>query len=546
MRFLIALLAFLASCVPAFGIVAYEQPPSATGGVLQSSWLDPDGSDADQYVWDSFILTADTPITEIRWRGGFQYNGMYGGPVINFTVAIYPSTPGLSQPDIVHPPLVEYETNGNANQTVVGNVNGIVMYDYRFTLPSAFQATAGARYWVHIYAWQHGLPDWGLSRATGGNGSHFRRLSDYMYQSAPGDAAFSLHTTGGATYTINASATPSNAGGVLGAGVYPAGTSASLVATPNAGYGFVRWTENGSPVSNSPTYTFVVNADRTLVANFTTAYSITTSASPVYAGSTSGGGTVNAGSSVTVSATPSPGFMFVNWTEFGTPVSTAANYTFTASASRTLVANFTTINPSVTFDLDNAPVHTSLPVSVSAGGISAQFTATGSGFSIQPANTLGLTPAGFGGLCIYPNSVFPADLLVSFSQPMTGFFILYSPQELGCDDSATMRVTAYMDSAFIGTATTTAPQPGTWPTGALSITTAAPFNRVVVHYEARPPTCQDYGPIFLADNMIVTPAACDAPSVSVSPTPVNACHASNISFTAGAAGSDPMAFAWQR
>jgi hypothetical protein len=28
---------------------------------------------------------------------------------------------------------------------------------------------------------------------------------------------------------------------------------------------------------------------------------------------------------------------------------------------------------------------------------------------------------------------------------------------------------------------------------------------VVIHYDARPPTCQDWGPIFLADNMEVTP-----------------------------------------
>jgi len=38
----------------------------------------------------------------------------------------------------------------------------------------------------------------------------------------------------------------------------------------------------------------------------------------------------------------------------------------------------------------------------------------------------------------------------------------------------------------------------------LSITTAQGFNNVVVHYDAKPPTCQDYGPIFLADNMSVT------------------------------------------
>jgi len=31
------------------------------------------------------------------------------------------------------------------------------------------------------------------------------------------------------------------------------------------------------------------------------------------------------------------------------------------------------------------------------------------------------------------------------------------------------------------------------------------FDNVVIHYDARP-ACQDYGPIFMADNMTVTPA----------------------------------------
>lgn len=67
-----------------------------------------------------------------------------------------------------------------------------------------------------------------------------------------------------------------------------------------------------------------------------------------------------------------------------------------------------------------------------------------------------------------------------------------------------MRVTAYLDGSYVGTATATAPVHGTWPTGRLSFSSAQPFNSVVVHYDQPPPTCQDWGPIFLADNMTVT------------------------------------------
>ncbi len=68
---------------------------------------------------------------------------------------------------------------------------------------------------------------------------------------------------------------------------------------------------------------------------------INTISSPPNDGTTTGGGIYNCGASVTVTATPSAGYNFVNWTESGTNVSTLSGYTFTASASRTLEANFT-------------------------------------------------------------------------------------------------------------------------------------------------------------------------------------------------------------
>jgi PEP-CTERM motif len=165
----------------------------------------------------------------------------------------------------------------------------------------------------------------------------------------------------------------------------------------------------------------------------------------------------------------------------------------------------------VIFDFDNATVHSNLPIDLTAGGITAHFSATGQGFSIQPANVLGFTPAGFSGLCIYPNSVFLSDLLVGFSQSLTDFSILYAPEEFATDSSAQIRVTAYMDSTFVGTSTATADPPGTWPTATLSFSSAQAFNRVVVHYDAPPPTGGDYGPVFMADNMRVTAVAAGIP-----------------------------------
>lgn len=160
---------------------------------------------------------------------------------------------------------------------------------------------------------------------------------------------------------------------------------------------------------------------------------------------------------------------------------------------------------SVLFDFENAAAHTPFPIALSAGGITAQFSGTAQGYSIQQANVLGFAPAGFSGNCVYPSSVFAADLRVSFSVALTGFSILYAPQELACDSSATMRVTAYFKAVLIGSATTNAAA-GTWPSETLSFTSAKGFDSVVVHYDKPPVTGGDWGPIFMADNMEVTPA----------------------------------------
>jgi hypothetical protein len=155
------------------------------------------------------------------------------------------------------------------------------------------------------------------------------------------------------------------------------------------------------------------------------------------------------------------------------------------------------------FDFENAPVHTSLPLQLSVAGLTAQLSATGLGFSVQPANTMGFTPVGFSGNCLYPDSIYAADLLVSFSMPLTDFSVLYAPQELACDSSATMRVTAYMDRSLVGFALTNA-RPGTWPSEILRFTSSRSFNSVVVHYDKAPVTGGDWGPIFMADNMRIT------------------------------------------
>jgi uncharacterized repeat protein (TIGR02543 family) len=216
-------------------------------------------------------------------------------------------------------------------------------------------------------------------------------------------------------YTIAASANPPAGGAITGAGSHTHGDTVNLVATPNEGYEFVNWTENGVQVSANAAYSFTATANRTLVANFrlktytitatagaggninpagnvqvehgsnrlfnitpntgyeiedvkvdgvsvgavstynftnVTAnhtihatfrlktYTIAASANPPAGGAITGAGSHTHGDTVNLVATPSEGYEFINWTENGVQVSANAAYSFTATANRTLVANF--------------------------------------------------------------------------------------------------------------------------------------------------------------------------------------------------------------
>ena len=143
------------------------------------------------------------------------------------------------------------------------------------------------------------------------------------------------------SYAISVSANPSNGGTVTGGGTYQQGQNCTVTATPATGHTFLRWTENGNEVSINASYTFTVNGNRTLVAQFLAqSYTINVSANPSNGGTVTGGGTYNHGQSCTVTATPATGYTFLRWTENGTPVSTNASYTFTVTGNRNLVAQF--------------------------------------------------------------------------------------------------------------------------------------------------------------------------------------------------------------
>ena len=74
---------------------------------------------------------------------------------------------------------------------------------------------------------------------------------------------------------VTVAASPEEGGTVSGGGYFPHGTHVTVTAQPNTGFSFERWSYNGITVSNSPTYSFEVEGNRDLVANFVYSGSIT-------------------------------------------------------------------------------------------------------------------------------------------------------------------------------------------------------------------------------------------------------------------------------
>ena len=70
------------------------------------------------------------------------------------------------------------------------------------------------------------------------------------------------------SYAVSTLIGGAGGGTTTGGGTYSAGETVTVEAIPAGGYHFVNWTENNAEVSTLPKYSFTVNSERTLVANF--------------------------------------------------------------------------------------------------------------------------------------------------------------------------------------------------------------------------------------------------------------------------------------
>ena len=157
-------------------------------------------------------------------------------------------------------------------------------------------------------------------------------------------------------YNLSVMASPANGGVLGGGGAFPAGSTNTVTATANSHFVFANWTENGVIVSTSSNYPVVLNSDETLVANFTTYYTLSNTVSPSDGGTVSAGGTYLQGASVYVTATNNNGFEFTGWTGDATGTENPLFVTITTNLN--ITANFASNSANITWTvLTNVPAY---------------------------------------------------------------------------------------------------------------------------------------------------------------------------------------------
>ncbi len=156
--------------------------PVTTSGYVEArtSQIVTDGSPPSQ-VFDDFTVSTTQTITTVGWQGIYcvqQVNSAAPAPTASaFTVSFYPDAGGRPNlPAILQTSTFTVAQTGQAlEKTVSGLTCGTAtpttwpFYRYSVTLPTAFTATAGTKYWISIQAttpsyavyfgWRDGTPN---------------------------------------------------------------------------------------------------------------------------------------------------------------------------------------------------------------------------------------------------------------------------------------------------------------------------------------------------------------------------------------------------
>lgn len=158
------ILAFgLLASAQAFGAPLFKQVTLKVPALVTSSTFPV--TDANQYVYDNFILNRASNVSTIKWRGGYQNGtGAVKGFVVTLFAIAFPLTPDT--PAAQSGLVARYNVNGVARETPVASAPlGMSLFDYRINLKRALALEPATKYWVSIVAKQDMVAPWGWATA---------------------------------------------------------------------------------------------------------------------------------------------------------------------------------------------------------------------------------------------------------------------------------------------------------------------------------------------------------------------------------------------
>ena len=239
-----------------------------------------------------------------------------------------------------------FSTNAETSVTLTENTTLTAVFEpvtFLITAESDLNGTATGtdNYTYKTNATITATPNYGYNFANWTNSSDevVSSSATYTFEVTKAET-FTAHYTA-KQYTVTANAT--EGGSATGTGTYDYNTTATLEATPSAGYSFVNWTnEDDEVVGTEATLNYTVTRDITITANFSiNSYHITLTSNGN--GTVSGDGTFVYNTSHTISAEPSSCYKFSHWSESADgsdEYSTTASFDVTVTSDITLYANF--------------------------------------------------------------------------------------------------------------------------------------------------------------------------------------------------------------
>lgn len=147
------------------------------------------------------------------------------------------------------------------------------------------------------------------------------------------------------SFDVNLSANQQIGGTVSGGGHFDYGTEITVIATPDANYSFINWTENDSVVCTTPEYCFEVHSDRNLVATFSINYfTVNATTNPSNCCNIAGAGNYIPGTMCNLVALPDKGWHFDEWIENETVIGTDEVLSFVVNENHQITGNFSLID----------------------------------------------------------------------------------------------------------------------------------------------------------------------------------------------------------